>query len=338
LRKNAIVPPTVKYLNCPVCGFAATDNYTGVHHADCIRCGEYAISSEASSSLEGTPFNDRQAANVCGYLRENQGLMITEGSLSFLRALRPPSVAERATKLLSWLARKNEVIGQEIRVAALRYYTQILARASEPKTMDEATAAQFREILDPLAITWSNDPTELDFLLRTYLASEERFVTVDARGPWLSIIITSQGWRHLDVVAVGTGNMGFVAMWFASEMDAVWENAFYPAIEDAGYTALRIDKKEHNNKIDDEILASIRAARFVVADFTDQRGGVYYEAGFAQGLGKPVIWTIREQDLKNVHFDTRQFNHIAWQPDALDDFKLTLQRRIEASFGHGPKH
>jgi len=194
--------------------------------------------------------------------------------------------------------------------------------------MDETTAKQFRELLDPLAISWSSEPAEVDFLLRTYLAAEEQFITTDRRGPWLSIVITSRGWKHLDAIPVGSTNIGFVAMWFDTEMDRVWQQA--------GYAPLRIDKKEHNNKIDDEILASIRAARFVVADFTQQRGGVYYEAGFAQGLGKPLIWTIRDDDLKNIHFDTRQFNHIAWKTSALPEFKLALQRRIEGSLGHGP--
>ena len=35
----------------------------------------------------------------------------------------------------------------------------------------------------------------------------------------------------------------------------------------------------------DRIIAQIRASKFVVADFTRNRGGVYYEAGFALGLG-----------------------------------------------------
>ncbi len=37
--------------------------------------------------------------------------------------------------------------------------------------------------------------------------------------------------------------------------------------------------------------------RFMIADFTGHRGGVYFEAGFAHGLGIPVIWTCREDQL-----------------------------------------
>ena len=67
-------------------------------------------------------------------------------------------------------------------------------------------------------------------------------------------------------------------------------------IEDAGYQALRIDKKEDVVKIDDEIISEIRRSRFLVADFTQgndgARGGVYFEAGFALGLGIPVIFCL----------------------------------------------
>ena len=51
-------------------------------------------------------------------------------------------------------------------------------------------------------------------------------------------------------------------------MDEVWERGFCPAIRDAGYEPVRIDQQEHVNKIDDEIIAEIHRARFVVADFT----------------------------------------------------------------------
>jgi hypothetical protein len=42
----------------------------------------------------------------------------------------------------------------------------------------------------------------------------------------------------------------------------------------------------------------------LVADFTGQRGGVYWEAGFAQGLGIPVIRTCKSDELWKLHFDT----------------------------------
>jgi nucleoside 2-deoxyribosyltransferase len=87
----------------------------------------------------------------------------------------------------------------------------------------------------------------------------------------------------------------FVAMWFNDKVQLAWQEGIEPAIRRAGYEPFRIDRHEHVNRIDDEILAQIRTSRFLVADFTSEpekpRGGVYFEAGFALGLDKPVIWT-----------------------------------------------
>ena len=93
---------------------------------------------------------------------------------------------------------------------------------------------------------------------------------------------------------------------------------------------MRIDKKEHINKIDDQTC-------FVVADFTHgdggTRGGVYYEAGFAHGLDIPVIFTCHENIFKEIHFDTRQYNHIVWgEPEEL---RKDLEARIGAVIGQG---
>jgi hypothetical protein len=126
----------------------------------------------------------------------------------------------------------------------------------------------------------------------------------------------------------------FVAMWFSNELDSAWKEGFKKGIAAAGYRAVRIDQKEHANKICDEIIAEIRRSRFVVADFTGQRGGVYYEGGFASGLGLSVINTCRKDHMVNLHFDIRQYNCIDWEKEA--ELCHRLQARIEAVIGEGP--
>ena len=59
-------------------------------------------------------------------------------------------------------------------------------------------------------------------------------------------------------------------------------------MEDTGFRALRIDMKQFNEKICDHIIAEIRRSRFLIADVTGHRAGVYFEAGYAMGLGLPV--------------------------------------------------
>ena len=127
-------------------------------------------------------------------------------------------------------------------------------------------------------------------------------------------------------------------MWFGDEMDDAYEQGIRLGIEAAGYTPMRIDRKANVNKIDDEIIAEIRRSRFLVADFTHgeggARGGVYYEAGFAYGLGLPVIYTCRKTMEDDIHFDTRQYYHIFWE--TLAELRDRLAQRIEALIGAGP--
>ena len=127
-------------------------------------------------------------------------------------------------------------------------------------------------------------------------------------------------------------------MWFHKSLDKAYTDGIEPAIYDAGYKPVRIDRKEHINKIDDEIIAAIRRARFLVADFTSEpgkpRGGVYFETGFAMGLDIPVIWCCHKDLIDDIHFDTRQFNHIDWEDPA--DLKERLRNRIGAVIGDGP--
>ena len=157
--------------------------------------------------------------------------------------------------------------------------------------------------LELLAYSGCVNKDELDYLLN-YLdeCGLIKFVTKNAR--FRICILTVAGHTRLAELekTFVTSSEAFVAMWFDPSMDNAWEEGFEPAIHEAGYKPMRIDKHEHANKIDDEIIAGIRRARFLVADFTygddGERGGVYYEAGFAHGLDIPVFFTCRKGFLK----------------------------------------
>jgi hypothetical protein len=162
------------------------------------------------------------------------------------------------------------------------------------------------------------------------------------------ISITSKGLDRAESFETSGAetNQAFVAMWFDATMKEAWRTGFAPGIRDAGYEPFRIDGLEHNGKIDDAIVAEIKRSRFLIADFTcgghevdgifnpNPRGGVYYEAGLAHGLGMEVIFTCRADRMPYLHFDTRQFAHIVWNEP--EDLRESLYNRIAATLKEAP--
>lgn len=187
-------------------------------------------------------------------------------------------------------------------------------------------------IASPLVpIGWNRTVEEMQFMVTEVLCNElEHLVSEDNR----SYQVSPKGLLYLEGRRNQDSAIGFCAMWFSPEVQSLWSDVIEPAIRASGYEPLRIDSKQHNGKIDDEIMASIRASKFVVSDFTGNRGGVYYEAGFAHGLGLPVIFMCREGD--DLHFDVRQYNCIFWTPAKLQDAQERLKNRILATLGQGP--
>jgi hypothetical protein len=143
--------------------------------------------------------------------------------------------------------------------------------------------------------------------------------------------LTPSGWQEVEPLGVGPGaeHVAFIAMAFDSRLDDAATLGLERAIRDCGFDPIRVDRVEHNDDIRDRIMADIRRSRFVVADFTLQKSGVYFEAGFAAGLGLPVIWCCREDNMNECHFDTNHYNHILWTTP--EDLYSRLCDRIRAT-------
>lgn len=272
----------------------------------------------------------RLTHEVVAHLMGNATLEITSYTVDQIRRTAASAPRQRADRLLAYLIRISPYLGAELKFPAeLKLYPQ-----SVPRNLSVDTGFQTHQLY-----AWSDSQRykELEFLLHM-LVKDDLVATLGGGNP-PSIVVQPSGYLHLEQAQpnIATEQV-FVAMWFDRSMDTAFAEAFDPAIREAGFRPLRIDQKEHLNKIDDEIIAEIRRSRFVVADFTSSpgcpRGGVYYEAGFAAGLGLDVVWTCRADLIAEVHFDTRQFNHIVWETPA--DLRKRLSDRIRATIGQGP--
>jgi len=186
-------------------------------------------------------------------------------------------------------------------------------------------------------VAYAEDGESWEYILKQLQKDDLIEIKVAKPGEMLgdAIRLTPKGWNRIAELERGGGHLqnkqAFVAMWFDKSMDEVWERGFKPAIEeDSDIKALRVDLKEHNEKICDVIIAEIRRSKFIVADFTGNRSGVYFEAGFAKGLGIPVIFCCQKGKwIDELHFDTRQYNHIIWENPG--DLKEKLKNRIRAT-------
>jgi nucleoside 2-deoxyribosyltransferase len=232
---------------------------------------------------------------------------LTASNIEEMERTVPISVMEKSKRLLLWIASKSRFPGDRVSLELDKDYPLVYGRNS----------------------------SELSYFLK-HLA-KLGFVEQSASLDPATCTITPGGWSETETIrkTEDANPKAFVAMWFAAEMTPLYEDGIRPAIElDAGFMSVRVDAIQHNDKIDDRIIAEIKESRFLVADFTGQRGGVYFEAGYAMGLGLPVIWLCREDEISKVHFDTRQYNHIVWKEAA--DLREKLALRIRATVGLGP--
>lgn len=283
----------------------STPGYDGAHQK-CPRCGEFKITDSTLAIMSGGIGEERRA-KISGWIRDQNRAGTTPeiNSYTYKKIItRPtPSIADRATRLLIEAAHGQTELGARFNIGEPRF----------------------------LAATYSSNENDLFFLMR--LLGQRGLIEHQATDGIADI--SPEGYIELDNILrhPSSSLQGFIAMWFDSSLDNAYVDGFQKGVMDAGYNPVRIDRVEHINRIDDEIIAQINASRFVVADFTGHRGGVYFEAGYALGMELPVFWTCRKDHLSELHFDIRQFNCIDWEtPQELSE---RLSKRIEAVLGKG---
>ena len=299
-------------VDCILCGSELTveplpvAGYVDLFGSECPTCGDYLISGSVATTLPHREQRDRRL--LAGVVRaasdRGSQLTITHDSIDgLLESSRPPKDPfEAADRLLLHVRHQMGRLDSAVPLSGDSDFT----------------------------VLYADGPGEFVHHLGNLI--KLGFLEEDEEGNLHdSYRITLDGWRRLQELGQSPvdSSQAFVAMWFDESLTPVWEEGFHPALEEAGYNPFRIDLHEHNDRIDERIVAEIRRSGLLVADFTGHRGGVYFEAGLALGLGIPVIWTCRADELEDSHFDTRQYNHIAWDDPA--GLKDRLLDRIRAT-------
>ncbi|MEZ4814320.1 MAG: hypothetical protein R3A80_03825 [Bdellovibrionota bacterium] len=165
------------------------------------------------------------------------------------------------------------------------------------------------------------------------------------------INITVDGWNSLRILNTEkNNNKVFIATAFNwPESDETRIEAI-AAIKRAclrlGYVADTVSQN-HTGNITDKIISEIKSCKFLIAEFTYHNRGVYFESGYARGLGKEVFHVVMDgfteqapefdKENKRIHFDLAQVIFRKWK--RADELENELYDWIKALVGeHSSLH
>jgi hypothetical protein len=318
---------------CPICNSDVNkptyyDNRgTSMHFYSCPRCGEFHLQYNFSHQLPSILNNDnRKIAALSHWVRTRYEVIAKEPpDEQFLRKTitldeqlvnsiikNPPlSPAEQADNVVRWLGSKapGEIVG-----------IQPSNEMSIISIIGSATSQELEIVLD--------------YLKRSGLTKGD----IDNTIPLVaSLALTVEGWQYYEGLKRGATNSrkAFMAMKYGDEqLDKIVEDVFKPAVEQTGFDLFKLPDRPKAGLIDDRIRAEIQTSRFLIADLTHENRGAYWEAGYAEGLGKPVIYTCKKKKFKRLktHFDTNHHLTILWDDvepgKAGEELKATIRATL----------
>ncbi len=265
---------------CPVCG---RPNCVMTHDGDnanfeCVRCGRYGLTGSAlvvlEKSLQEAPLS---RAIMSHALRRMQRPGLAPKSISsyelpsYWAAGRLPTPQEQADLLVLWIGDHLATPDAVVRV---------------PHEELAATVGTSVSTGNP-GMVWLFDELAPRKLL--HHRSEPNAVYV--------LSLTIDGWaRYEELHKVRSeSRTAFMAMKFGDDvLDRVVLECFKPAVARAGFELRKLTDEQPAGLIDNQIRSAILSGRFVVADLSHGSHGAYWEAGFAEGLGLPVLHLRRE--------------------------------------------
>jgi len=316
---------------CPVC---LADNTTETHVGlteneylySCKRCGEFILKFRgddlAHPEMLGQDVEKR--ATLSHWIRTKYEACRKEppdkhggrakpylsGELvkNIIRNPRP-SLTEQADNYVRWIGDNVKVGGQYIAVEELAIQAIV----------GSATIDEFE-------------------LVSSHLRDEKLIGHKSEPDIWRKVTLSFAGWQRYRELkrATADSRKAFMAMQYNEpELESIVENVFRDAIRQTGFDLFILRDHPKAGLIDDRLRAEIRAARFLIADLTHGNAGAYWEAGYAEGLGKPVIYTcekkVFEDSKSRPHFDTNHHQTVLWDAERPEIAAKELQATICAS-------
>ena len=177
----------------------------------------------------------------------------------------------------------------------------------------------------------------IDELVDSGIINVENDVRTFDGTAFMGVNLTLKGWEQYEQEKRGEfeGKYGFIAMQFDDpDLDVFVRKFVKPAVkDDTDYDLVDMRDVGRAGIIDNIMRAQIRDSAFVIADLTHDNHGAYWEAGYAEGLGKPVIYICEKAkfDKKKSHFDTSHCTTVLWSIDDPEEFKRQLVATLRLS-------
>lgn len=152
--------------------------------------------------------------------------------------------------------------------------------------------------------------------------------------------LTIDGWKYFKKQNYTRGESLkiFMAMKYVNEENPLFlmvERAYRLAAKATGFNLTILTDKPKAGLIDDRLRVEIRTSSLVIADLSYENNGAYWEAGMAEGLGIPVIYSCEKSVFDNEetkpHFDTNHYSTLIWENDKFSEAKEKLIIMIRAT-------
>jgi hypothetical protein len=312
----------MNHIECPICGNKNSDFLPGsewgypVH--DCPRCGAFAVIGTANGILPSLLGNNSIDRSLMSHLirkaqRPPRPVTIFETDLPAYQKAPPlPKPREQSDNVLIWVGKKQNApnVFAQCQIA---YLAATVGAAISGVSED--------------ACQWLLNHLEGEKLI------EIRPNELSGR---VALKLSMKGWDRYEELLHNSvpSRIAFMAMKFNDAvLEKVLAECFKPAVTQAGFELIALNETPPAGLIDNQIRAAIRRARFVVADLSHDNNGAYFEAGFAEGIGLPVIYTCEHQKFtaKKTHFDTNHMVTIPWDVNNLKDASGRLTATIRAT-------
>ena len=305
-------------MKCPVCDELLNSEpilESAVNNAryECANCGIFIITGLANNDLatvtKQNPIIRSVVSHALRKMQANGTPTLTEGFLKKIIERKPPTAPEQCDNLIMWLGDSLSFVGHRVWIQSKTHRAVLGA-------VNEYAFGQVLGHLDKQGLV------ELEFL------------TV---GPMSAhTTLTVNGWAHYEKLRRNNpqSRIAFMAMQYGNQdLDWLVKDFFKPAVAKTGFDLRRLDEKPRAGLIDDRLRVEIRNARFMIADLTDDNQGAYWEAGFAEGLNKPVIFICEKTkfEAKKTHFDTNHHLTVKWDKDAPQAAAEELKATIRAT-------